>query len=539
MGIVDIELAPPLLFYSYLPIIAICLFMGAYVLVASKFSIISKAFLAISVFFSLWSVNALFQWIGVHADIVHFSWQIIILIEALMFLSVFYFSYVFLHNKAPSIWWQLTLSFVLFPIILFLPSRFNIAAFDLTNCAGLVGSLWRYEYILEFFIAILILYFTFKRWQVKKNIKSKEVLLGIASTFFLVLFSITNIIGDATGYYQVTLAGSIGFAVFLGAVVFLIVRYKAFNIKIIGTQALVVTLWVLTGSLLLVAKSEVTRIIVALTEIVSIIFGLILIKSVKREVAQREKIEKLASALAETNDELNIANDKLKELDKQKTEFVSVASHQLRAPTTAIKGYSSMLLEGSYGPLEEKAKQAVDVIFQSAQKLNFVIEDFLNITRIELGKMKYEITEIDFKKMIDQVFKELEPVAKRKSLDFSFSAGRGSFKVMADPSKLSQVIMNIVDNSIKYTPSGSIKARLEVKDGKRRFSITDTGVGMSEETKGRLFQKFTRAYNASASNGTGTGLGLFVAKQMIEAQGGRMWVESPGEGEGSTFFVEL
>ncbi|MEX0918743.1 MAG: HAMP domain-containing sensor histidine kinase [Candidatus Paceibacterota bacterium] len=270
-----------------------------------------------------------------------------------------------------------------------------------------------------------------------------------------------------------------------------------------------------------------------------LIFGIYLIRSVRREIKQREHIEKLAGELREVNKALFGANEKLKELDKQKTEFVSIASHQLRAPLTAIKGYSSMILEGSFGKVPKKIKEKVDIVFESSQKLVRVIEDFLNITRIELGKMKYELTEFDLKNLTEQVLKEYEATAKNQKIKLSFTADKGEYLVYGDSGKIGQVISNVIDNAIKYTPAGSVKVAVKSGDGKVRIDVTDTGVGLEAEEIEKLFQKFVRADDEGKINVKGTGLGMFVAKQIIEAHQGQIIANSPGKDQGSTFTLEL
>ena len=280
--------------------------------------------------------------------------------------------------------------------------------------------------------------------------------------------------------------------------------------------------------------------------LVLIIFSLFIIiirmsgKQLQKETTHREKIEGLMTKLNESNDKLWITNEKLKELDRMKTEFVSMATHQLRSPLTAIKGYSSMILENSFGPVEEKARGAVDVIFQSSQKLVKVIEDFLNITRIELGTMKYDQSEVDFKALVESVAKELRINVEKKGLQFSFEADEaGDYKLIGDSGKLAQVVGNLIDNAIKYTPEGWIKVNLNHNGDKIRMTISDSGVGMVAEVIPKLFQKFIRADDAGKVNITGTGLGLYVVKQIVEAHQGKVWAESDGVGKGSRFIVEL
>jgi signal transduction histidine kinase len=270
--------------------------------------------------------------------------------------------------------------------------------------------------------------------------------------------------------------------------------------------------------------------------ILVLIFSIFLLKSVRKEVIQREKIEELAKQLTK-------ANVRLKELDKLKSEFVSFATHQIRAPLAAIKGYTSMIIEGSYGEISKKMKGVVDKIYKSSESLVLVVEDYLNISRIEIGRMKYDFKILDFGKLIREIVQELTPNIKRAELNVSINIDEsGEYKANIDEGKMRQVIVNLIDNAIKYTKKGSITISLSKSGdtGKLLASISDTGVGISKEMMLKLFSKFIRAKNASDVNIGGTGLGLYIAKQMTEAHsGGRLWVESKGKGKGSTFFVEL
>ncbi len=263
-------------------------------------------------------------------------------------------------------------------------------------------------------------------------------------------------------------------------------------------------------------------------------------RRLKVETSQREQIEKLLKELGKSNDKLWVANEKLKDLDKQKTEFVSIASHQLRSPLTAIKGYSSMVLEGSFGEISDKVREAVDRVFQSSQRLVLVIEDFLNISRIELGTMKYEWSDFDLREVVETVVRETRHTVEKNGLKLFFEYDTNlKYVVHGDLGKISQVVSNMLDNAMKYTKQGSIKVMLEKKVGKVRFAVKDTGIGIGEETMPKLFEKFSRASDAGKTNIAGTGLGLYVAKEIVTAHKGKIWAESEGVGKGSTFIVEI
>jgi signal transduction histidine kinase len=291
-------------------------------------------------------------------------------------------------------------------------------------------------------------------------------------------------------------------------------------------------------SLFFVKDEDVFYIIVTVTILLAIIFGALLVRSVRREILQREKIEILAQDLTK-------ANTRLLDLDKQKSEFVSFATHQLRAPLTAMKGYASLILEGEMGTVTSETKQAIGRIYDSSTTLASIVDDYLNISRIELGTMKYSFDVIDLKDMVDHVIGELMPNIEKKGLEFTFSTTPSTpdtrFMIHADKDKLKQVISNLIDNSVKYTPKGSVKVSLEknIKSRKILFAIKDTGVGIAPAVMPKLFHKFVRANNANKQNIYGTGLGLYVALQIVNAHMGSLWAESAGDGKGSTFFLEL
>lgn len=348
------------------------------------------------------------------------------------------------------------------------------------------------------------------------------ILATVGSTGFLPAYNIDT--------FQIAyLSGLITVVIFAYA----ILKHNLLNIKIIVAEVLTATILLILLIEVFLSKSNNEFIIHILVFIIASFFGFFLIRSVLKEVRARERIENFAEELA-------TANARLSAIDQQKTEFVSIASHQLRSPLTAIKGYSSMLLEGSFGKLSEKTHEAVDRIFQSSQRLVLIVEDFLNVSRIEQGRMKYDFSTFDFKELVSRVVEEQRPTTEKKGLKLTFSAEKlKNYTLMADPGKVSQVVGNFIDNAIKYTPHGSIAAKLSRDNEKMLLTISDTGVGISTETMPKLFDKFSRALDASKVNTGGTGLGLYVAKEIMKAHKGRVWAESPGEGKGSTFFIEF
>lgn len=343
------------------------------------------------------------------------------------------------------------------------------------------------------------------------------------STSFLPVFGL-----DVYPYFN---ASIIFFPFIIG---YAILRYGLFNLKAVIAELLTFSIWIFLLLRALFAQNKEDTIINFTLLFIVIFISLLLIKSIRKEVKTREKIQILAT-------ELEKANVQLKELDQQKSEFVSLASHQLRGPLTAIRGYASMLLEGDFGTIDKpEMKDAVEKIATSTGSLVVLVGDYLDVSRIEQGRMQYDFSTFDLRELVSNIIKELEPSIQKSKLDFKFDFDpSANYKINADMGKIKQVIGNIVDNSIKYTPLGGIHIWMKRTDDKLLITISDTGVGIKPEVLPRLFEKFTRAPDASKTNIMGTGLGLFVAKKMIEAHSGRIWAESAGAGKGSTFFIEL
>ncbi len=374
-----------------------------------------------------------------------------------------------------------------------------------------------------------------KTKQAKTGEKQQFVFVLVGTIITFVFITVFNLVLPAL-FLNVSLIplAPLFFLPFVIFTTYAIVRYKLLNIKVIATQLFVFSLWIFIIIRALVAVNRTEFISNLILFSITVIVGIFLMRTVVQEVEQREKIEKQEEALEK-------ANERLKELDQLKSEFVSLASHQIRGPLTAIKGYTSLIMEGDYGEVPKQLSEPIETIFKSSQSLVVIVEDFLNVSRIEQGKMKYDISIFDLNALAQEVAMEMKPTIEKKGLGITLSLASESVNVSGDRGKVKQIIGNLLDNAIKYTPKGGIEMGLvsEKDKGLVRIAIKDTGVGIKPQTMPYLFKKFSRAEDASKFNILGTGLGLYVAKEMIKAQGGKIWAESEGEGKGSTFFVEF
>ena len=236
---------------------------------------------------------------------------------------------------------------------------------------------------------------------------------------------------------------------------------------------------------------------------------------------------------------LKEANRHLKDLDKAKDEFISMASHQLRTPLTTIKGYLSMMLEGDAGKITPTQKQFVGYAFEGADRMVNLIADLLNVSRLSAGRFMIEAKPSDLGKIVEDEVRQLQSHASAKNLELTYHPPKHALPMIPlDDNKTRQVIMNFIDNAIYYTKAGSISVAVTKVDTAIRVTVQDTGIGVPLDARRKLFSKFYRADNAQTVRPDGTGLGLYLAKRVIEDQGGTIIFESV-EGKGSTFGFEL
>ena len=233
---------------------------------------------------------------------------------------------------------------------------------------------------------------------------------------------------------------------------------------------------------------------------------------------------------------LKMSNRKLKKLDLVKDEFVNMASHQLRTPLTSIKGYISMMLDGDAGELNASQKKFLDEAYYSCNKMVHIVNDFLDVSRLQTGKFIVERTWVRLDRIVKEEVDNLYPVAKTAGIKLNYEVQEHvDYSLNIDESKIRQVVSNIIDNAIYYSRGEkSILVRLEGRDGKVMFEVIDSGIGVPKKEQKRLFKKFYRASNARKRRPDGTGVGLFLAKKIITALKGGMIFHSV-EGKGSTF----
>lgn len=518
--------------------IAAITLLGFIVYVSNTKSITSIFFLAFCIATILWSS---FNYISYHVTDPDFKlhfWRAVIFLGFWQAFTFFNFLYVFPKEKVVFPRWYI---FILTPYIVVVSLWTLFGKFVFSGVGNLAindsSELVVEKGIIVFGLTGGVLVLSGFIFLIKRIIKAKRgdrrpyalILLGTGITFFL-LFIFNLILPTVFGIIRFIPLGAVTmlpFAIFTSYAIF---KHKTFKVRHLGPSLMAFFLCTSTFVEIVFAENYGQLILR------SGIFLFVLLISIQ--------FVKNIFMLEHITERLEDANDKLKSLDKLKSEFISLVSHQLRSPLTVIKGYASTLSDGVVGELTEKQKDIVRHIYVSSTGLASVVEDFLSVTKIEQGGMKYIFTSTDIRQIVLDLVSDMKMPASMRHLEFSSDIDmEGSFVIEADGTKLKQVFLNLIDNSIKYTKEGFVKISLKREFGDNgipivRFSVSDSGVGISEEMIPKLFQKFGRGQGAMLDGG-GSGLGLYLAYEITKAHRGSIVVDSDGLGKGSTFSVIL
>jgi signal transduction histidine kinase len=536
---------PALLYYSHIPTALIALLIALLVFISAPRELLNRLLCLILLSFTGWVIINLLAWTLVQGQWVLFLWSLYGMLQAAIALLSIYFVYAFVRGKPMPSGQKIMLAGLAFPVIFFAASDLNLSGFNISWCDafGYEGQLY-----LAYYTALGALAFIWIGWLLLKGVtelpraeRIQRAVLGLGIEAFLLVFfggiyfisylaELNILINTDIEFYTL-----FSMTFFMSLIAWLIVKFKTFNVGTSATSALIVTLLILTGSQFTYIESRTGLIITSITLVLTSILSVFLYKTVRAETEQRKQLQVLTTKLEK-------ANVRLKTLDKQKSEFVSIASHQLRSPLTSIRGYASMLSEGSFGKIPEKAKEPLERIETSAKRMALAVEDYLNVSRIESGNMKYELADFNLKDEIERICDDVRPTALKSGLVLLFRTNLQSKAIVhADVGKTVQMAHNLINNSVKYTKKGSVTVfvRDDVSKKQVYVDVIDTGVGMSQDTIDILFQKFSRAEGASKVNTTGTGLGLFVAYKMATAMSGDITAHSEGEGKGSRFTLTL
>ena len=309
-------------------------------------------------------------------------------------------------------------------------------------------------------------------------------------------------------------------------IIYAVFYLRLFNAKVIVAEVAIGLLWIFTFLRTLLAADSQERFFNGLLFLLALVIGDLLIRSVKKEVAQREKIEA-------QEQELEVVN-------RQQENLLHFMSHEIKGYLAKSEAGFAAIAEGDYGPVSDDMKNMTTMALTDVRKGVRTVMDILEAANLKRGTVSYNKKEFDLKKSVAWVVETLRPAAEEKKLTFEYSEPSDSYPVNGDEDKIiNHVIRNLIDNSIKYTLAGKVSVSLSREGKTARFVVEDTGVGITEEDKKRLFTQGGRGKDSIKVNVHSTGYGLYIAKQIVEAHGGKIWADSDGAGKGSRFVVEL
>ncbi len=536
-------------FYEWgIGIIGLILFLFGLVLFAQDVTKRrGRYFLLLTMVVFAWGVANTVLHSAPNPDVVYRSTVALFVIVELVPLMLFSFFYIFPKKGEPISWWRaLGISvpylgilgvLLLAPhLIVGHPNAYQENSVEYTF--GKFISVYLGYITIFFLLTIYVLVDKYRTSIGIFKLQTRNMIMAFGTGAFLVLaFGFVLSSFHALSVHNIFYLGFISIIPNVLIMGYTLIKYNFWSWLVIFVELIVCLLAVTLIAVLFVQTSFLGIFGGVILTLLVIIASFFLIQKIRMGNKTQDEVSRLSS-------ELESMRERLKILDKKKSEFLAMVSHHLRDPLTAIKGYSSMLLEGSFGELNSMVHDAVDKMFNSSSRLIMMISDFMDITNIESGDMKYFLTRVNMKKLVAEVVDDMQSAVRTGGLELNLTIDdyhQEDYAVVADLGKMHQVILSIIDNSIKYTPYGSISVKLSLSDDKKNvsFRISDTGIGMSEVTLQKIFKKFSRADGANKTYTEGVGLGLYVAKKIIEKHQGKVWAESQGEGSGSSFFVEI
>lgn len=502
-----------------------------------------------------------------------FYLSLVYAIGPFIIISGFNWVYLLKNNK-------LSNNFIWFIFILYcLSVFFTILILTSNQMVVSVSSAFDYQtgYLFYFYTAFMSLllfgfigYIIYQYLTSNKELRKSFLIIGLGMITVVLIAAIAGIIMPALGQSEYNFLDSPSTIIFVSLAGYAIIKHQLMDIKTAVTEIIVYFLLIILFATLFIFGQSTTLINKVILMGLITYGGYLLIKSVELEIKRREEIEELSRELKESN-------RKLKKLDAMKTEFVSVASHELLTPISAIKGYLSMILDEKIVDIKnEKAVDYLDRVYGSAKRLSNLVKDLLNVSRIEQGRLSFDKTSFSPEKIIKEVERELKFKAQEENTKIIL-ANLVDQPAYGDTDKVKEVLINLVGNSIKFTTKeGEIKIETEIwptdkisqryqqatkLEGNKKedqdylpahirntnligseqivFSVSDNGIGISQADIKKLFGKFSRLDNWQSHHIQGTGLGLYISKTLVLMHQGRIWAESQGKNKGSTFFFSI
>lgn len=525
-----------LLLYTHIPPVVLALLFSAYVFFKKR-DALGALLLSIAVTFSIFATIDLLQWIIIDRNTaIISSWSVLGVLSVLLFFFTHWFTHRFVTEKNLPFWMIVIWALALLPTFIFTPTFFNLSGYDIRDCVAVEGTLYTNYYYALGILAMLLMtvsgYLGLRRGSGGKMSRAAKYVVLAGAELFTLAFLVTGVLASYlvdNGYLPDFGLGNYGvatMAVFIALLAYTTVRYHAFNLRLLGAQALVLALVFLVGAELFFVHTTENLYLVGLTLVLVVGFGWLLVRGVKQEIAQRERIEKLAQELEQTN--------------QRQESLLHFVGHEVKGYLTKDMSAFAAMAEGDFGPLPDGLKPFVESALASSRDGANSVIDILQASNQKKGTVEYKKEPFDLAAIVRQWFEKVKPLAEKKGLAFNLAIDGDGFTVIGDGAQTGDhVLRNLFENSVNYTQSGGVDISLKKDGNKAVLTIKDTGVGITPEDKKKLFTEGGKGKDSIKVNVHSTGYGLFIAKNIIVAEGGTIRAESEGAGKGSSFITEL
>ena len=447
---------------------------------------------------------------------------------------------------------EIIILWLLAAIVFFIPYIDGLLLVNITNVylGGLDAEYGPLFPLYATYMAGLLIFVVFRlNWSYKKTKEKVEQrqlkFVAIGATMWVSIVLLVSFVLPFFGIFNFTSLDSPTSFIFLVFATYAIVKHHLFNPRVIATELFAIAICVVLLIKFLLSNGFYNYLINGSILASTVLFGLLLVRSVIHEVEQKKKIEAMAEDVKRAYELEKQAREELQRIGEAKSQFIMATQHHLRTPLTALKGYLSMVLDGDFGKINKTVKEKLGFCFESTNRLIKLVNEFLDISKLQLGRDILDIKEASITELLRDVIVEVKPEADKKNIYLTLTLPEGNIPLaMADSVKLREALYNLIDNAVKYTEKGGVKVNLRADSKKGKnvlfITVTDTGIGMTEEETKEVFgRQFERGKEAKKVYALGRGIGLYIAASIIKAHKGKIWAESPGQGKGSAFHVEL
>jgi|GEM_PF-201092 len=521
--------------------------LGFLVYFNNKKSITNRTFLYFAIAAICWGIVNYLNYKFNSAVIVLWLLRLVIFFAVWYCFFLFRFFYVFPYEQFtfPRVY-----KYFIVPVVI-LTSILTLTPFifpKINNLApvGQVSQINPEKGIIIFGIVVFFLIFSSffvllrKVYNATKVDQPKFIFLLIGAIITFVLHLIFNFIFPAfLNNQQFIPLGAVFIFPFAAFTSYAVIRHRLFNVRVLGTATLVVALSIVSFIEVALADNFALIVYRVCVLFAILVFGILLIRGVLKEVRQREEIAQMAEDVRRAYAVEKQAKEELEKLDKIKDQFLMITQHNLRTPLTSMMGYSDLLLQGIFGKQNKKTVEVLQKFQVLTQSMIKMVNDFLDMAQFQLGKGVLTLKSgVDLTLMMTEINTELEFKAKGKNVYLKFEKPEQPVFIRADREKLKASLFNIVDNAVKYTPQGGVTVKLE-SNGMAKVTVSDTGIGIPPDKVGKIFDTMFERTEEAKKTAMGTGVGLYLSGQIIRSHNGKVWAESGGIGKGSAFYVEL